>query len=71
MHTASVPKPTIQINIRCPTMGRLIWTGVEMGRSEAEKATFKETARCSACGKSHAWTGKDIVYPFKMVKQRH
>jgi endogenous inhibitor of DNA gyrase (YacG/DUF329 family) len=42
-----------------------------MGRSEAEKATFKQTARCSACGKTHAWTGKDIVYPFKMVKLRH
>ncbi len=52
-----------KVMIKCPDTKKLVFTGVVGDKVFLERLQIKQNrmARCSACGKEHAWTKEDAV----------
>jgi hypothetical protein len=51
------------VNIRCPELGKLVWTGKFKCLGQAVIAESTNEMMRSACGKAHTWKVADILLP--------
>jgi len=52
-----------QIFIRCPTTGKLVFTGFAMEKSIFENLPAELSAiKCPNCGQEHEWQKKDAIF---------
>lgn len=52
-----------RIFIKCPTTGKLVFTGFAMDPAIFEMSPVEQNPiQCPACGKEHQWQKKDAIF---------